>query len=280
MGQVQRMISNHRAVIVGIVLLSLLVELDAQKSGLRAASSRVNCGCQCSNLTFRDKYGKVQGNCKRADHTGAKWCYVEGWGSPCQDKQNSKRFNKPWSYEACATPPPHQCFGGGGGGGCGRWGCGGNTGGGSGGGYGGGGGGYGGGSGGGGNQCTCPRTLGYTPVCGRDGRTYRHSCACTCGGSTVQCQGACPCNTGGGGSGGGYGSGSGSGSNNCGSSGCGTSSGGYGSGSGGCGSSGCGTSGACGSLAQILGTCGRTGSGSRSRKQSNRRGRNKGYGRG
>merc|ERR1712142_1041113 len=220
MGQVQRMISNHRAVIVGIVLLSLLVELDAQKSGLRAASSRVNCGCQCSNLTFRDKYGKVQGNCKRADHTGAKWCYVEGWGSPCQDKQNSKRFNKPWSYEACATPPPHQCFGGGGGGGggggCGRWGCGGNTGGGSGGGYGGGGGGY----------------------------------------------------------------GSGSGSNNCGSSGCGTSSGGYGSGSGGCGSSGCGTSGACGSLAQILGTCGRTGSGSRSRKQSNRRGRNKGYSRG
>merc|ERR1719430_1567010 len=244
--------------VAGLVLLSLVVGLGGQKTGNRAASSQVNCGCQCSNLTFRDKYGRVQGNCKSADHTGATWCYVEGWGSPCQDKQNSKRFNKPWSYEACATPPRHLCGGGGGGGG------------------------YGGGSGGG-NTCTCPRSLRYQPVCGRDGRTYSHSCACTCGGSTVQCQGACPCNN----TGGGYGSGTGTGPVPCGSSGCGTSGGygsggntggGYGSGSGGCGASGCGTSGACGHLQQILGTCGRTGSTARAGTQSRRRGRNNGRG--
>eukprot|EP00091_Calanus_sinicus_P003535 TRINITY_DN13705_c0_g1_i1.p1 TRINITY_DN13705_c0_g1~~TRINITY_DN13705_c0_g1_i1.p1 ORF type:complete len:144 (+),score=30.37 TRINITY_DN13705_c0_g1_i1:337-768(+) len=118
-----------------------------------------------------------------------------------------------------------------------------------------------GGGSGSGNSCSCPRSLRTQPVCGRDGRTYSHSCACTCGGSTVQCQGACPCNTGG--------FGGGSGSNSCGSSACGNS-GGYGSGSGGCGSSGCGTSSNCGSLAQILGTCGRTGS-RRRPKSSNAR---------
>merc|ERR1712228_661461 len=133
-------------------LLLCIVQLEGQN---RAASQQVNCGCQCSNLTFRDKYGRVQGNCKSADHTGAKWCYVNSWSSPCQDKQRSKRFSKPWSYEACATPPAHLC--GGGGGSCGRWGCGG----------GGGGGGF------GGNSCTCPRSTRVSPVCGRDGRTYQ-----------------------------------------------------------------------------------------------------------
>eukprot|EP00092_Neocalanus_flemingeri_P014731 GFUD01015897.1.p1 GENE.GFUD01015897.1~~GFUD01015897.1.p1 ORF type:complete len:267 (-),score=57.21 GFUD01015897.1:115-915(-) len=263
-----------RQVYIAVCVLILLVGSEAQRTGNRAASSKVNCGCQCSSLTFRDKYGKVQGNCKSSDQTRAVWCYVEGWGSSCQDLQNSKRFNKPWSYEACATPPAHLCNGGGGGGGgCGRWGCGGGSGGG---GFGGGsgGGGFGGGSGGGGyggsgsgNSCSCPRSLRLQPVCGRDGRTYSHSCACSCGGSTVQCQGACPCNTGG--SGGGYGSGSGG----CGSSGCGNT-GGYGSGSGGCGSAGCSTSSNCGSLAQILGTCGR--SRGRKPKKYNKRRRNQG----
>ena len=49
--------------VIGIFIL--VVTLEAQKVGTKAASNRVNCGCQCSNLTFRDKYGKVQGNCKR-----------------------------------------------------------------------------------------------------------------------------------------------------------------------------------------------------------------------
>merc|ERR1712215_453062 len=258
MGRI-KMVVRLAGLVLGLLLC--IVQLNGQN---RAASQQVDCGCQCSNLTFRDKYGRVQGNCKSADHTGAKWCYVNSWGSPCQDKQRSKRFSKPWSYEACATPPAHLC--GGGGGSCGRWGC-------SGGGFGGGGGGFGGGSGGGGfggNSCTCPRSTRVSPVCGRDGRTYPHSCACTCGGSSVQCQGSCPCGGSGGFGGGSGGFGGCSGSCGSGSGGCGGGSGGYGSGSGGCGSSSCGSSGSCGSLAQILGTCGRSG------RRNSRKGRRNG----
>merc|ERR1712128_288959 len=72
-----------------------------------AASPYTNCGCQCSNLTFKDKYGKTNGNCKSVDHTGAQWCYVDpNQSSSCQDlSYTSTRFpGKPWSYEACATP--------------------------------------------------------------------------------------------------------------------------------------------------------------------------------
>ena len=46
-----------------------------------------------------------------ADHTGARWCYVDSaHHSSCQDLQHSARFpHNPWSYEACATPDRHQC---------------------------------------------------------------------------------------------------------------------------------------------------------------------------
>merc|ERR1719333_1289664 len=73
----------------------------------KAASNLVNCGCQCSSLTFRDAKGEVQGNCLTVDSTGAQWCYVDSEYSSCQDTVPSLRFpNNPWSYEACATPPP------------------------------------------------------------------------------------------------------------------------------------------------------------------------------
>merc|ERR1712179_325768 len=71
----------------------------------KAASSLINCGCQCSSLTFRDSAGEVQGNCKTVDGTGAQWCYVDSTASTCQDLVPSQRFpHNPWSYEACATP--------------------------------------------------------------------------------------------------------------------------------------------------------------------------------
>ena len=35
------------------------------KVGTRAASTLVNCGCQCSSLTFMDRYYNVHGNCRR-----------------------------------------------------------------------------------------------------------------------------------------------------------------------------------------------------------------------
>merc|ERR1739848_157637 len=83
------------------VLSATSLSLESTK----AASSLINCGCQCSSLTFRDSAGTVQGNCKTVDGTGAQWCYVDSTLSTCQDLVPSERFpHNPWSYEACATP--------------------------------------------------------------------------------------------------------------------------------------------------------------------------------
>merc|ERR1712172_160790 len=102
-----------------LVSSSLALPLDvestnATKSGnLKAASPLINCGCQCSSLTFSDSAGVVQGNCRTVDGSGARWCYVDAaLGSSCQDLTPSARFpNNPWSYEACATPAigTHEC---------------------------------------------------------------------------------------------------------------------------------------------------------------------------
>merc|ERR1711936_156507 len=100
---------QHRGYVVFLGLLSALStgecseKLDAANE--KAASPLINCGCQCSSLTFRDANGVVQGNCLTVDSTGDQWCYVEAAYSSCQDLVPSKRFpNNPWSYEACATP--------------------------------------------------------------------------------------------------------------------------------------------------------------------------------
>jgi hypothetical protein len=81
----------------------------------RAASSFVNCGCQCSSLTFRDEQGKVHGNCKSVDAKGAQWCYISSTHySSCEDLVPSTKFpNNPWSYSACATPDlsSYECLG-------------------------------------------------------------------------------------------------------------------------------------------------------------------------
>merc|ERR1711913_10146 len=101
-------IMQHRGYIVFLGLLSALSidcseKLDSANE--KAASPLINCGCQCSSLTFRDANGVVQGNCLTVDSTGAQWCYVDPAYSSCQDLVPSKRFpNNPWSYEACATP--------------------------------------------------------------------------------------------------------------------------------------------------------------------------------
>eukprot|EP00092_Neocalanus_flemingeri_P022917 GFUD01024845.1.p1 GENE.GFUD01024845.1~~GFUD01024845.1.p1 ORF type:complete len:162 (-),score=43.61 GFUD01024845.1:444-929(-) len=101
-----------------LILLAPAAEsVKTADTNTKAASPYTNCGCQCSNLTFRDKYGKTHGNCKSVDHTGAQWCYVDTSSQPgvvkhqsqsssCQDlSYTSARFpGKPWSYEACATP--------------------------------------------------------------------------------------------------------------------------------------------------------------------------------
>ena len=35
----------------------------------KASSPLINCGCQCSPLTFRDAKGEVQGNCRTVGKT-------------------------------------------------------------------------------------------------------------------------------------------------------------------------------------------------------------------
>merc|ERR1719492_386727 len=91
-----------------IVCLAAVLSLGNcanQTASEKASSPLVNCGCQCSSLTFRDAGGVVQGNCLTVDTTGAQWCYVDPAYSSCQDLVPSQRFpNNPWSYEACATP--------------------------------------------------------------------------------------------------------------------------------------------------------------------------------
>merc|ERR1712079_411681 len=68
--------------------MALPLEVDfnsnSTKSGnLKAASPLINCGCQCSSLTFSDSAGVVQGNCRTVDGSGARWCYVDAaLGSP------------------------------------------------------------------------------------------------------------------------------------------------------------------------------------------------------
>merc|ERR1712117_600384 len=98
--------TRMRIILVISTALVATCGLKTSDTNTKAASPYTNCGCQCSNLQFRDKYNKHQGNCESADHTGAKWCYVDPSQSTCQDlSYTSKRFpGTPWSYEACATP--------------------------------------------------------------------------------------------------------------------------------------------------------------------------------
>ena len=92
---------TQASILATLVLGSTAVSLE----NLKAASSLINCGCQCSSITFLDSAGVEQGNCKTVDGTGAQWCYVDSSASTCQDLVPSERFpHNPWSYEACATP--------------------------------------------------------------------------------------------------------------------------------------------------------------------------------
>merc|ERR1712079_145845 len=92
---------TQATILATLVLSATSLSLESTK----AASSLINCGCQCSSITFLDSAGEEQGNCKTVDGTGAQWCYVDSTASTCQDLVPSQRFpHNPWSYEACATP--------------------------------------------------------------------------------------------------------------------------------------------------------------------------------
>merc|ERR1712079_677371 len=92
---------TQATILATLVLSATSLSLE----NLKAASSVINCGCQCSSITFLDSAGVEQGNCKTVDGTGAQWCYVDSTASTCQDLVPSQRFpHNPWSYQACATP--------------------------------------------------------------------------------------------------------------------------------------------------------------------------------
>merc|ERR1712179_640431 len=92
---------TQATILATLVLSATSLSLESTK----AASSLINCGCQCSSITFIDSAGVEQGNCKTVDGTGAQWCYVDSTASTCQDLVPSQRFpHNPWSYQACASP--------------------------------------------------------------------------------------------------------------------------------------------------------------------------------
>ena len=96
---------NISSLLASLAIIATASPVEVENTETKASSPLINCGCQCSSLTFRDANGVVQGNCLTVDSTGAQWCYVDSAYSSCQDLVPSKRFpNNPWSYEACATP--------------------------------------------------------------------------------------------------------------------------------------------------------------------------------
>merc|ERR1712061_810805 len=70
--------------LVTLAILAAASPVELENTEIKAASPLINCGCQCSSLTFRDANGVVQGNCLTVDSTGAQWCYVDSAYSSCQ----------------------------------------------------------------------------------------------------------------------------------------------------------------------------------------------------
>merc|ERR1711915_57714 len=100
----------HKIMKIFFLFLCLGTVTLAVKVNNKAASRDLGCNCQCSNTVLKDKYGKVNGNCKSTDK-GGQWCYVDPRYAQCNDLVKSKRFNQFWSYQACATPErsSYQC---------------------------------------------------------------------------------------------------------------------------------------------------------------------------
>jgi len=166
MGSIQRQVERREAK-SKMKLLYLFGSVMAVGSftqafevGVRAPARLTieDCLCQCDSQVFVDKYGRTNGNCKSADSTGKKWCYLKdvkelignyrsshrSWNggvtvqaaSPvsttCRDGRTSQQFQgKVFGYHACGTPELYsqQCQqllngggnNGGGNGNCGSW---------------------------------------------------------------------------------------------------------------------------------------------------------------
>ena len=80
-------------VILTVVAASSMASALPQYEEMRDAApdGQENYGCQCKSLTFLDESRRIQGNCKTADNTGARWCYVPSYNT-CTDLQPSSRY--------------------------------------------------------------------------------------------------------------------------------------------------------------------------------------------
>ena len=80
-----------------------------------APTTSDDCDCQCEGTTYLDEDGLVQGNCRAADSSGRKWCYVSediSTKQACKDSFGyDSRYNMSKSYAACSSPDPatEQC---------------------------------------------------------------------------------------------------------------------------------------------------------------------------
>ena len=95
-----------------IILTTLLVASTLSKSlvPVRAPSpvTLSLCDCQCDGTTYMDGDDTVQGNCRSADTTDRKWCYISQDNltmSACKDTfRPDARYNMSKSYTACSSP--------------------------------------------------------------------------------------------------------------------------------------------------------------------------------
>ena len=92
------------------ILVALLVATTMSKVPVRAPAPTTSddCDCQCDGTTHLDEYDTVHGNCKSADTTGRKWCYIsqdQKTLDACKDGFGyDSRYNKSKSYAACSSP--------------------------------------------------------------------------------------------------------------------------------------------------------------------------------
>ena len=103
--------SNMKTAVLTILACTLVnLSMSSLVTRAPAPTTSDNCGCQCDGTTYLDEEHTVQGNCKSADTTGRRWCYIsndQGTKEACKDYFGyDSRYNLFRSYAACSSPDP------------------------------------------------------------------------------------------------------------------------------------------------------------------------------
>ena len=94
-------------------LVAILVSRTSGQVPVRAPApvTLESCDCQCEGTTYLAEDDTVQGNCRSADTSGRRWCYIspdQRTREACKDGFDfDMRYNMFKSYAACATD---RCF--------------------------------------------------------------------------------------------------------------------------------------------------------------------------